>query len=242
MKILAVGALMLVAVSATSTQLRAGVQINDVIKLTKAPVGHPGGIFIVDDLSQPSLPDFPTFCAELEEGVNFTNSYKVFNIGTVSVAGGKSLTPFAAWLYDRFLGHGGGLPSFNPTSELDVNTVQFGIWKALGYTQANMEAEVGPGFYGLYNFWLNFKGWQNTFNTQVANSQWSGIGAVRIMNLRTLDGRNAQDQLLEVPEPLGVVIWALILACVWWWLELSRPTPRMMIARIMRLCQIARPG
>lgn len=209
MKKLAVVAIAIVIASAG--QLRAGVAINDLIKLSDGP-GHPGGIFYVQDLTQPSVPVFGTFCSEIEEGVSFS-TYRVANIGTVTVNGGKILTPFAAWLYDRFLGHGGGLPGFT-LNDQDANTVQLGIWKSMGYTQPFMETNVGPGFYGLYNFWLNFKGWENTFNTQVANSQWSGIGNVRVMNLKTLDGHDAQDQLVEIPEPLGCFVWPLILGCL----------------------------
>src|SRR6185436_3315558 len=157
---------------ASASSVRAGVQINDIITLTNS-FGHPGGLFIATDLTNPTVLPFKTFCAELEEIVFFGTPYKVVGIGTVSVTGGKSLTPFAAWLYDRSLGHSGGLPNYNPTSDLDNNIVQFGIWKSLGYTPGQINAYL---FYPNYDSFLTLKGWFALFNAQNTANQLAGAG------------------------------------------------------------------
>ena len=203
---------------ASASSVRAGVQINDIITLTNS-FGHPGGSFIATDLTNPTVLPFKTYCAELEEIVFFNTPYKVVGIGTISVTGGKSLTPFAAWLYDRSLGHSGGLKNsssvsnFNPNDHIDNNIVQFGIWKSLGYTPGQINALASPIDYATYDALLTAKQWFTVFNIQSAANQLAGAGNVRIMNLK-FNTTNAQDQFLEVPEPLSAIIWPLILVSV----------------------------
>jgi hypothetical protein len=129
------------------------------------------------------------------------------------VTGGKSLTMFAAWLYDRSLGHSGGLPNFNPTDHIDNNIVQFGIWKSLGYTPGQINASAAPINYATYDALLTAKGWFALYNAQSVANQLAGAGNVRIMNLK-FNTTNAQDQFVEVPEPLSAIIWPLILVWV----------------------------
>jgi hypothetical protein len=197
---------------ASASTVRAGVQINDIITLANS-FGHPGGSFIATDVTNPTVLPFKTYCAELEEIIFFGTPYKVVGIGTISITGGKSLTPFAAWLYDRSLGHSGGLPNFNPIDNIDNNIVQFGIWKSLGYTPGQINSSAPPINYATYDAMLTAKGWFALFNAQSAANQLAGAGNVRIMNLK-FNTTNAQDQFVEVPEPFSAVIWPVILICV----------------------------
>ena len=200
----------------------AGMQIGDQIQFFNG-VGHPGGIFIVDNLTDPLEPNFDTFCAELEEFILFSPAqYVVDNISLSTVTGGKALTSYAAWLYDRFLGGGGGLSAFNPLNATHVNTLQFAIWKDLGYSQVDMDTYIGPGFYTTYDPLHTARTWQADYTTDVNNFAWSGVGDIRVLNVKTLGGAHAQDQLVkirigtqrEVPEPLSIVLWSLVIACV----------------------------
>ncbi len=211
MKNLAVATTLMLLILVVPLQSRAGVMIGDQIKFYDN-VGFPGGIFNIDVLNNPVAPNFKTFCVELTENVDFTTTYVVDNIGTTSVLGGKSLTPYTAWLYDRFL-HG-TLASFNAASEIDVNTLQLAIWESIGYDQTDVSTHVGPNWYNGYNAVLQNKPWSTNYTYDVTHALWSGLGDVRIMNLKTLAGVNAQDQLTTVPEPFSIAVWSLAIVCV----------------------------
>jgi hypothetical protein len=211
MRFRALAAIVLLFVAATGTQLRAGIMIGDQIKLSDG-VGFPGGIFDLDILNRPVEPNFQTFCVELTETIDFTHTFIVNNISTTTVADGKNLTSYAAWLYDRF--RRGTLASFNSLSDTDVNTLQLAIWKAIGYVQADVVLHIGPGWYNTYNTVLGTKSWAANFNTDVVNNAWSGIGSVRIVNLKTQTNVNAQDQLAIIPEPYSALVWTLPIVCM----------------------------
>jgi hypothetical protein len=204
-------AVLFVVAAAASSQSRAGIMIGDQIKLSDG-VGFPAGIFEIDILNRPVEPNFKTFCVELTETIDFTHTFIVNNISTTTVADGKSLTSYAAWLYDRF--RRGTLASFNPLSDTDVNTLQLAIWKAIGYVQADVALHIGPGWYNTYNTVLGTKPWAANFNTDVVNNAWSGIGSVRVVNLKTTLNTNAQDQLAIIPEPYSALVWTLLIICM----------------------------
>ena len=53
--------------------------------------------------------------------------------------------------------------------------------------------------------------WVGAANTALANGDIDGIGSVRVMNL-SRNGVQAQDQLILVPTPDGMVAGVLVLA------------------------------
>jgi hypothetical protein len=211
MRSLATAAVVMLALAASPSRLCAGIMIGDQLKFSDG-VGTPGGIFHVTDLSRPLDPQFDTFCIELTEDVDFVNTFTVGNIGKTTVMGGKTLTPYTSWLYFHF--RKGTLASFNPNSVNDANALQLALWKSVGYTQADITPHVGPAWYLTFNTLLNSKPWPSNYSSDVANSQLFGISSVRVINLKNFRGRDAQDQLILVPEPLSFFVWSLAIGCI----------------------------
>jgi hypothetical protein len=202
---------------------RASIEVGDLIMIGDG-VGYPGGISLIDDLNDPGSPDFDSFCVEITEFVDTFNTFAVQNIGLVTDLGGKTLSSYTAWLYNRYLDRAvnGFTASFNAADANDVNALQLAIWKGMGYTPLEVMAQVGPSWYMAYNFVLGFKPWQSQF---AADTSWSGVGDIRIMNLRKVGPLGvytdyAQDQLVRLPppeptpEPLSIMVWSLLACCV----------------------------
>jgi hypothetical protein len=179
---------------------RASVQIGDLVTIYDS-VGWPGGIFIVDNLSN-ATPNFETFCVEIEEHIFFNPAvYVVSNISTTTSLTNMNLGPMAAWAYNGYL-NGTILPGPDRTVLSKVNALQAVIWRGMGYPQS---AVVIPGMdLALY------ASLQNDF----ANSGWTGLGNIRVMTLATLSGDESQDQLVRLPEPMSLVAWSLITTCI----------------------------
>ena len=194
----------------SGASVQASIQVGDKIKLGDGP-GSPGGIFRIDDLNDSPQWNFDSFCVELEEYVNFNTIYVVENIALKTNQGNRTLQSFTAWLYNSYLDQ--TLSGFNfasPTAQ-DANTLQYAIWKSMGYS----DAAIGASWSATYNPLLAGKGWANAF----AASTWSGTGNIYIMNLRTFDSAGrytgyAQDQLVRVPgslpEPMSLAVWSFL--------------------------------
>lgn len=207
--------LLIFAVAVFSGTACASIEVGDHIKFTNG-IGSPGGIFYVNNLTDPNESQLATFCVEITEYLNFTDSYAVEDIGLVTKNGGKTLSSYAAWLYNSFLN--GTLANFNPLSVSDVNTLQLAIWKGVGYSKSDIDTHIGSSWYDTYNPLLIAKPWQAAFG---ADSNWVGTGLVKVINLRKLDSNGnytserAQDQIvrLNTPEPLSLLVWSLLVVC-----------------------------
>ena len=207
--------------------VQASIQTGDLVRIGNGP-GSPGGIFYLKDTSGNKIAD--TFCVDLFENVRFDRIYKVANaFATETVAGGYDLTPFAAWLYDRYLngvaGVGAALPNFDfsivynssAAARIQANELQLAIWEAMGYTPAEIGG-VGSGWYSTYSG--KVAGWHSAF---LSDATWSGTGDIYMLNLLRQDASgnytlNAQDQLVRhpsniIPEPLSVAVWAMLACC-----------------------------
>lgn len=222
-----------VIISLGAEQSAASVQVGDTLKLVNGP-GSPGGVFKADSTASPDAwPVFPTFCVELHEYINFSSTYVVDSIALSTDASdsskNKTLTAKAAWLYSSFLdgtlglGFDGG--KLNEIDDANGSKLQLAIWTAMGYTGgfagSDISTYVGGSWYDMYNDATLFATWDTAF----ANSGWAGVGDVRIMNLRTLSGGYAQDQLVRIPppppgggdvapEPTSFLVWTLVVGCV----------------------------
>ena len=190
---------------------QASIQAGDKIKMING-AGTVGGIFGVDNLSQPSEPNFDTFCVELEQYVNFSTNYIVEKIATTQTSG-KTLTAMTAWLYNSFLD--GTLDGFNGSLATHANALQYGIWKGMGYSDYEIKDVAGKSWRDAARSLFNSMGWEQDF----IDSGWTGIGNIRIMNLRTYKYYNgqlvlkdhAQDQLVRcVPEATACLTWSLL--------------------------------
>jgi hypothetical protein len=203
-----------VAVSVASTA-RASIEVavGDKITLNRpaGTFGTPGGIFKVDVLGKgvaPPLYDFSTFCVQTSEFISLGTTYNVFNISKNTVAGGVPLGSFAAWLYNTFLN--GGISIYDNG---DANAVQAGIWLSMGY--------VLPGGFSydsalLGSLLADYKAdpvWSNGPAIGPVN-EGTYTGDIYIMNLKGLDGSDAQDQLVRhMPEPMSLLVWSLLAMC-----------------------------
>lgn len=220
----------------------------DKVRLYDGP-GNNGGIFYVDVDGKTSSTapyngsspyyDFPTFCVEITEHISLGSQYSVSSISTQTVATGKNLGSFAAWLYTKFLsptlGLGTGLTALTGWSggdAGDANAIQYGIWKSMGWTDGQITGALGgydTTLLASMKFaYSNDATWTAGLGLGSLDSNWnngSTIGNVRVMNLigPGSSTANAQDQLVwspplgpppTVPEPVSFFVWSMLAMCV----------------------------
>ena len=217
-------------------------------------VGGNGGIFHVDVVSPNRISsplingyDFDTFCVEITEHIILGSTYHVTDISTQTVLTGKNLGSFAAWLYTEFLepALSGGLGlspilgdssiPFSASVAADVNAVQKGIWKSMGWSDSQISGALtttpDPTLYSnLQAAYAADTDWTGFAAADANLNQGTYTGNIAIMNLIGPNGStvNAQDQLVwddtihpppppgtsPVPEPLSVVVWSLLAMCM----------------------------
>jgi hypothetical protein len=154
-----------------------------------------GGEFRLTAAPGYSFDAFDTFCVQTTEYINpdGTTRFEVVGIST-STAGNspKALDSRAAWLYEQFsLGTLGA--NFSYSTSTHAGQLQRAIWHFMG-----------EGGYDAANPFIAY------FDTHTT----AGIGNVRVLNLRYLNGSPAQDQLVyvtPVPEAgsFGLVLTGL---------------------------------
>lgn len=219
----------LVASLALSVPARASIQVvpGDDVKLYRGP-GTSGGVFYADVLgkgSSVSPYDFSTFCVQLSEYISLGATYDVYSITKNTVSGGVPLGSFAAWLYTKFLA--GGISILN---DQDANAVQVGIWRSMGYLPGgdgtspiggNYDAlligsRVAPAVGTLTYQYYNDLAWTGVAAIDANGNKGSNTGDIWIMNLKSLDGADAQDQVVQIPhmpEPMSLVVWSFLAMC-----------------------------
>jgi hypothetical protein len=117
------------------------------------------------------------------------------------------------------------LSAFNfasPTNN-QANALQLGVWRGMGYSDSTISSLAGwSSSYITGTLQPILAPWITAF-TAADGVTWSGIGDIRIMNLRTFTGTPgnlvytgyAQDQLVRIPppdiqdapEPASVLMW-----------------------------------
>ncbi len=185
--------------------------VGDLVQFNNG-IGSPGGIFHVDVLHDAAPWNFDSFCVELEEYINFSTTYVVESIGLTTDRANRTLNSYTAWLYNSYLDQ--TLNNFVAGDAADANTLQFAIWKGMGYSETQIESAArNSSWYNKHDDRLNNKGWADDFAN---DSNWSGTGDVFVMSLRTFDSSGrytgyAQDQIVRVqahmPEPMSFAIW-----------------------------------
>jgi hypothetical protein len=173
------------------------IAVGDSVKFSDAPGTTGGGEFIATINDAES---FITFCLQRTEHIDFTTSFEVTGIskfamtdpagkGGDAVTGHDPIRPETAWLYQQFRAE--ALDEYDylgPDRWKSANALQNAIWWFEGEIASNPN---------------------NVFVTAalaaVADG-WSGVGRVRVMNLAFPNGREAQDQLVLVPEPSSLAL------------------------------------
>jgi hypothetical protein len=188
---------------AASTAQADAVAVNDVVKFADGPGTTGGGEFLV---TINNLDEFITFCLQRTEYIDFKNTFVVGGISTVAMTdaiaqggapgtGHDPLSPQTAWLYSQFRAN--TLAGYDYAGALrwqSANALQNAIWW--------FEGELGSNPNNAFVV---------AANAAVAGG-WSGLGHVRVMNLYTAAGQEAQDQLVLVPEPALIALFGVALA------------------------------
>jgi len=164
--------------------------------------------WILDSYASPVTRDvlglsdtFQTFCLEVTEYVNAYGTYNaVLNDEAIkgSTSSGDPLSQGSAWLYSQF--QEGILPGYNFTATIadrnaSTNALQKTIWWL----------EEEPGYGNPNNIFSNaviakFGGYDPN-NRPYAMYDNNGQFPVGVLNLYTLNGGFAQDQLVCIPSP-----------------------------------------
>jgi PEP-CTERM motif-containing protein len=166
------------------------VVVGDVLHILGSDGNIWGGAFDVDNTSNGPGVDFQTFCLQLNEDVDYDN---LFVVGSITDSadddgGPDPISLETAWIFSSF--RHGALSAF--TSD----EIQTAIWMLEGdWLLTDALFVFGPSIIGDPEALIALA------ETNV-NAGWVNDG-VRVINLFTLDGEKAQDQLTlsEVPEP-----------------------------------------
>jgi hypothetical protein len=183
----------------------APIAVSDQIKVSYGDLHeHPGGEFLINPTAGATFTAFESFCVQLNEHVRPDNStlYRVAGISTRTMAETdayeKDLNDGAAWLYEQFILNRLGTFGFTYAAHSDAGEFQRAIWHFMGET----------------GYVLDTTNRTNEFVNYVRDHGPVSSGNVRVLNLQTLDGKDAQDQLVyiePVPEAgsLGLVLTGL---------------------------------
>lgn len=179
--------------------------------------GSPAGILHVGQVDNGFQACFDTLQVELRGCFDYCTPYIVAGAGLSTTHDNRELTPFTAWLYDAFIDQTLQKFDFAAPSANDANVLQFGIWKGMGYTEAEIECAVNDRcWYDVYNRLLSCKGWECEF---ARDTCWSGTGDIQILDVRRATGIDRAPNVLgrlapppapgpsSVPEPTSVIAW-----------------------------------
>jgi hypothetical protein len=159
--------------------------------------GSPGGEFLLtvyDTPGGPAIDRFITFCLQMTEYMNYTDTFVVGGVSTATDdQPADPLDQRTAYLYTQF--RNGSLANYNygPGGAGDAtsaNLLQNASWYFEGENVGNQSGNI----------------FVQAANAAVNNGSWSGLGTVKVLNLFFQDGRRAQDQLTMVPEPSTMIL------------------------------------
>jgi hypothetical protein len=193
--------LLVLALTSVSIPMAAGadpIVTGDIVRFSDLAGSTGGGEFLVTDVNNPSE-WIITFCLQKTEFMNFSSNFVVGSINPYTltdpdnkggVNGKDPISSQTAWLYTQFTNHtlasydyaNSGNGTFS-SREASANALQHAFW---GFEN---EEELD-----LSNYYV-----QLAINSTPANF---GTGDVAVLNLYSLSGGEAQDQLTRsVPEP-----------------------------------------
>jgi len=148
---------------------------------------------------------FRTFCIQKSQSFNPNREYSV-KVRTVTNHGTNvPLAPEAAYLFHLF-----------NSGQMNLNGYAYSYTDGVGPGSRTESAthlqHVLWGFMAgdtVYGAWEN--AWRQQAIDDVASGKWKGLGAVRVLQLHPLSGSvlDAQDQLIETPEPGTLALLAV---------------------------------
>ena len=174
------------------------------------------------------------FTAGLQKDISISAMYEIESISRQSSRTDRSLGEFAAWLYTGFLGdldNTSYLFSYDG-SAAHANALQLGIWEGMDYSANAIKSIMGTKWYNTSSLTLHGDEKNSPAVSWVADysdSGWTGFGDIWITRLRTSalnpmtgKGGHVTEQLVKLgggsslhhPEPVSLIIWAFLGACV----------------------------
>jgi hypothetical protein len=160
----------------------APVEVGDLVQFRSSLGTLGGGAFVVDNLSDASVPDFITFCIQYSQHINYSSPFRVGSITNYAddAGGPDPIATETAWIMSNY--------SRGLLTAYSVDDLQWAIWR--------LEGER-TGSWGAAQAVINLA------TTAVAGG-WANDG-VDVVNLFWANGTPAQDQLVYTPKPPGDV-------------------------------------
>src|SRR5688572_29734802 len=128
------------------------VEIGDWVRFQGSLGTNGGGAFLVDDVSDPTVEDFLTFCVQYSQHINYSSNFRVGSITDYAddVAGNDPISGETAWLMSNYIrGLLGGYSS---------SDIQWAIWKLEGerFTNwGNSAALIALAHAAVVDGWTN---------------------------------------------------------------------------------------
>ncbi len=155
------------------------VEVGDLVRFKGSAGTLGGGAFTLDDVTDPTVVDFLSFCAQVTQHINYSDNFRVGSITDYAddAAGNDVIASETTWLMSNFSrGLLGGYGS---------DDIQWAIWQLEGEKATN---------------WGNSAALIALAQVAVAGG-WSNDG-VKVLNLFFANGTKAQDQLVYMPDEL----------------------------------------
>jgi hypothetical protein len=185
------------------------ISVGDTVTFADGPGNTGGGAFYLT-INGNAGEQFISFCLQSTRPADYTSTFVVTGVSAYAVveavetggdgSGRDYLSSQTAWLYSQL--RESALIGYD-NSQNAANAFQWAVWVLEGESwEVPLNIWSAP-YYALANQYIALA------NEAVANG-FSGLGDVRVLNLETLDGKDAQDQLTltrwTVPEPSSLAL------------------------------------
>jgi hypothetical protein len=175
------------------------VTAGDRIKFADGPGASPGGAFILtayDSTGTTVKGSFESFCVEKNEYMSYGTFYKIQGVSTSAKNGGVSgqtspnndpLGFNTAWLYTQYIENPSALGAVAGWNAADAVQRGTAMQQAVWFMEGEISSGLNPLAFSLV--------------TASNNAGWNNVGRVKILNVTTMAGGLAQDQLYITPVP-----------------------------------------
>jgi len=204
LKLMGTAAGLLLSLAVASTAEADNISAGDTVTFADGPGNIAGAFYLTPNGN--AADRFMAFCLQMSVDSAVTDTYRVDSITNYvfedpevkggDINGRDYLSQETAWLYTQLRSGAFGDP--DAMSDDTANAFQWAFWIL---EDENNEVP-----------WDSYRDLAYSYialaQNAVASGAWSGIGNVRVLNLVTLDGREAQDQLvlINTPEPASLAL------------------------------------